>query len=234
MDRSQFTFYRSYYEALKQLPQKEQGPAAMALCEYALNGADTQLTGGAAIVLLLAKPTLDSGRKKASNGKRGGSKPKANEKQTESKEEANDIQDASEIEVEKEKEREIEYECTTPTPSFAAVMSAYLNRVNPSASQQSLDELKGFCEVVGPAVCIRAMDIALDEKKATWSYIRGILRRLSGQGVRCLADWDAVEKRRETQPSGYQGKVPMGASGELGDLERAAIERMKRECGDGT
>lgn len=93
--------------------------------------------------------------------------------------------------------RESEAESNTRDPRLAAVASAYLDRVNPSASQQSLEELSAFCEALGPDVCLRAIDIALDEKKATWSYIRGILRRLQSQGVKCLADIERVEAERE-------------------------------------
>jgi len=76
-------------------------------------------------------------------------------------------------------------------------VSDYLNRVNPSASPSSLDELRGFVEVLGPDVCRRAFDIALDSKKTTWPYIRAILQDKQTRGIRCLADWDALEKKRE-------------------------------------
>ena len=62
------------------------------------------------------------------------------------------------------------------TGAEAEVVSDYLNRVNPSASPSSLDELRGFVEVLGPDVCRRAFDIALDSKKSTWPYIRTILQ----------------------------------------------------------
>ena len=44
----------------------------------------------------------------------------------------------------------------------------------------------------------RAFDIALDSKKTTWPYIRAILQDKQMRGVRCLADWDALEKKRES------------------------------------
>ena len=73
----------------------------------------------------------------------------------------------------------------------------YLDRVNPMASQASLEELAGFEAAMGTAVCQRAIDIALDERKTSWSYIRAILRDKQAKGVRCLADWDALETKRE-------------------------------------
>lgn len=96
-----------------------------------------------------------------------------------------------------------------PTPSVspppdpvAAVLADYLNRINPSASPYSLDELRGYAEEMGEAVCKRAFDIALDNKKATWRYVRAILRDKLSRGVKCLADWDALEEKRESGKSG--------------------------------
>lgn len=80
--------------------------------------------------------------------------------------------------------------------AVAAVMSAYLDKVNPQLSERSRDELVGFAEVMGAEVCLRAIDIALDAKKASWPYIRAILQSKQQQGVRCLADWDALEDSR--------------------------------------
>ena len=57
---------------------------------------------------MLVKPNLDASRKKAANGKQGGSKSKANGKQNTSKKE-NEIEE--EIEKEIENEIEKEYEC---------------------------------------------------------------------------------------------------------------------------
>lgn len=38
MERAQFTFYRSYRDALRELPPKEFKAAVMAICDYALDG----------------------------------------------------------------------------------------------------------------------------------------------------------------------------------------------------
>lgn len=86
-------------------------------------------------------------------------------------------------------------------PAVAAVMRAYLDKINPMASQSSLEELAAYVRQMGQDCCLRAIDIALDERKASWSYIRGILRAKAAQGVRCIADWDRLDAQRE------QGKV---------------------------
>lgn len=203
MEREQFTFYRSYYEALKKLSKRDREQTIMAICAYALDEEIIPLSGPASVMFLLVKPTLDSGRKKAANGKQGGSKPKAKGKQS-----------ASEKEGDIEKEWEIENECYPPTHlptsekanAVSAVQADYLDRVNPMASQTSLDKLKGYAEEMGEAVCKRAFDIALDNKKASWSYIEAILQDRLRRGVKCLADWDALDEqvkaRKEAEKNG--------------------------------
>lgn len=150
-----------------------------------------------------------------SKGKQTESKPEANRsksKQTESEKEGE-----KEDEVEGEKESEIENEClkilppgggNTKSPAASAgvsplssavamVRADYLNRVNAAASPASLDELAGFVEAMGPDCCRRAFDIALDERITRWSYIRGILQDKQQRGVKCLADWDALDGQRQ-------------------------------------
>lgn len=196
MQREQFTFYRSYYEALKKLSKRDREQAIMAICAYALDEEIIPLSGPASVMFLLVKPTLDVGRKRAANGKQGGSKQKAKAKQS-----------ASDKEGEKEVEGEIENECYPPTPlppsekanAVSAVLADYLDRINPTASPASLDELKGYAEEMGESVCKRAFDIALDSKKANWPYIRAILRDKLQRGVRCIADWDALESQEESR-----------------------------------
>ena len=196
MQREQFTFYRSYYEALKKLSKRDREQAIMAICAYALDEEIIPLSGPASVMFLLVKPTLDSGRKRAANGKQGGSKPKAKAKQS-----------ASDKEGEIEKEEEIENECYPPTPlpppekanAVSAVLADYLDRINPMASPASLDELRGYAEEMGESVCKRAFDIALDSKKSNWPYIRAILRDKLQRGVRCIADWDALESQEESR-----------------------------------
>lgn len=70
MKRDQFTFYRSYYEAIRTLPKKEQTAVLLAVCSYALDGEVPELSGAALSVFTLIRPVLDSGRKKASNWNR--------------------------------------------------------------------------------------------------------------------------------------------------------------------
>ena len=213
MKRDQFTFYRSYYEALKHLPKRDRADVLMAVIGYALDEEIPKLSGVPLSVFTLIRPTLDSGRNKAKNRL---NKQKTNQEQTGTKQEQNGKEGESEREVEKELEREVESECEgegendsslppTPLPRsgpVAEAVSDYLDRINPSASAASLEELGGYAEAMGAAVGKRAFDIALDSKKANWPYIRAILRDKQARGVRCLADWDALEAEHRTSAAG--------------------------------
>lgn len=109
--RKQFTFYRSYYDAIQELPKKDQSAIILAVCAYAIYETEpVGLSAAASTAFKLIRPTLDSGRKKAQSGKQGGSKMKANDKQT-----------AREKEVEKEIEKEYEVEVEVEEMSIAAM-----------------------------------------------------------------------------------------------------------------
>lgn len=202
MDRKQFTFYASFYQAISRIKNKTaRCDAYDAICAYAITGQLPDLdrvTDAAAIAFELCRPNLDASRRKAEAGKSGG-----NSKQTGSKAEAKQEQTGSEKENEKENEieHEIEHECDPPPPlpppdEAASVLADYRNRVNPSASPSSLDELRGFVKVLGPDVCRRAFDIALDSKKTTWPYYRAILQDKQMRGTDALR-MGALEKKRE-------------------------------------
>lgn len=128
MERNQFTFYRSFYEAIRRIRKDgDRAKAYDAICSYALYGTEPdmdKLPDAAAIAFDLIKPNLDASKRKAESGKRGGSekqtgsKPEANEKQIASKPEAprNQEEPVSEKEKENKKEIEIENKCYSPTP----------------------------------------------------------------------------------------------------------------------
>ena len=106
--RNQFTFYKSYYDAIQDLPKRDQSALILAICAYAIY--ETQPKGlsiAASTAFKLIKPTLDSGRRKAESGALGG---QANGKQSGSKSEANGKQNGSKKEGEDEKEYEYEFE----------------------------------------------------------------------------------------------------------------------------
>lgn len=107
-----------------------------------------------------------------------------------------------------------------------AAVADYLNRVNPSASPTSIDELKAYEQEMGSEVCMRAFDIALDNKSAKWSYIKAILSNWQSLGVKCLADIAEKDKK----PGGAVNSNPhKNGPGAFGFDQRAVDERMRKD-----
>lgn len=130
MERKQFTWYRSYYDALKEIPAEEFRAIVLAVCAYALDGEDPELSGVARAIFTLIRPTLEVGRSKAENRSRAEQTSLSAEqtdnkrKQTENKRKQTDNKpEQTRKEKEKEKEREKESEndsyCSPPPPSGA-------------------------------------------------------------------------------------------------------------------
>lgn len=142
MERKQFTWYRSYYDALKELPAEEFRDIVLAVCAYALDGEEPELSGVARAIFTLIRPTLEVGRSKAENRSRAeqtsisaeqtGNSPeqtKNKPEQTQNKrkqtgnnpEQTHNKPEQTRKEKEKEKEREKESEndsyCSPPPPS---------------------------------------------------------------------------------------------------------------------
>ena len=151
-EREQFTFYSSFAKSIKRIKKAADRAAAYdAIVDYALYGILPdldKLPDAAAIVFELSKPNLDSSRRKAENGKRGGnSEAKGKQEQTGSKPEANDKQTVSKKEIEdkkeKEKEIEIENEC-------------YISHQPPTGGRRfvapTVEEVKAYCIERGNSV----------------------------------------------------------------------------------
>lgn len=72
-ERSTFQFFRSFYDAAKNIPDKAmQADFLMAVCEYALNGKEPEGSGIINALFALVKPNLDISRKRAQAGRKGG------------------------------------------------------------------------------------------------------------------------------------------------------------------
>ena len=71
-------------------------------------------------------------------------------------------------------------------------------------SPDCVDELKSYTKLLGADVCCRAINIALDDKKVSWSYIKGILSSYSRDGVRSIADVQEREARREAEKAAME------------------------------
>ena len=109
-ETNKFTFFKSYYDAMADLPPEDFKKVVCAMCSHAFYDTDTEdLTGTQKAIYALILPVLNKSIKISNNrsdaGKKGGettnneSKSEANFKHNESKSEANDKQSESKSEA---------------------------------------------------------------------------------------------------------------------------------------
>ena len=169
MERKQFTWYRSYYDALKELPAEEFRDIVLAVCAYALDGEEPELSGVARAIFTLIRPTLEVGRSRAENrirteqtllsAEQNGNRPeqtKNKPEQTQNKRKQTENKtEQTRKEKEKEKESENDSYCSPPPPSgpkrfvpptLAEVQSYVAERQSPVDPQGFIDfyESKGW------------------------------------------------------------------------------------------
>ena len=205
MKRDQFTFYRSYYEAMQDLSVEECAKLLLAIAAYALDEEEPELSGSCSACFKLIRPTLDSGRNKAANRmnaeeqseikpKTNGNKAKSNRNKSEQTG-TNQHEKEKEGECEKEKEREYD-SSSTPVPPLTddelreirqeqAETEQAARRVglpvSALADQDCMDSLRAEH---GANNLLKAIDKlqGAPEKSRNWRYVGGILRKEKAAG----------------------------------------------------
>lgn len=196
MNRTQYTFYESFYKAAKRIKDPTaRAEVYDAICEYALYGNEPDidvLSEMAAIAFELIKPNLDASRKKAESGKLGGRKkqsesnPEANGSKTEAKRKQNEAseqqeQSVSKKENKKEKERENKIEIEKKSydaDGFAAFWAAYPKKAGKAAA------LKAWNKLAPDVVLQEQMGKALEVQKQSQQW-----RKDGGQYIPMPATW---------------------------------------------
>jgi hypothetical protein len=175
-ERGQFTFYASFAVALKRLRDPAERCAAYdAIIDYALRGAAPDLDAlpdAVAIAFELIRPNLDSSRRKAEAGRKGGEiGAEADEKRPKSDKEAKRKQRRSKREIERETENETEIETEYESEiEDKGLLSPASRREGESLADYSLrlKELKkaGYFDQ-NKAVLRPKGSVKLDEKEGT-------------------------------------------------------------------
>ncbi len=237
-ERPGFMIYFDFAPALAKLTDDEAGKLFKAIMDYASMGIVSEIEGLCGFAFEMIRPRIDKDRKVYEEKCRKSSytayvreAKKRGETFLEYGEwlaqkasvhdraqSCTDVHDGEHPTLPEPKEEQPQGHVDNASPSdpVAAVLSDYLNRINPTASPTSLDELRSYAEDLGEDVCKRAFDLAIDSKKTTWPYIKAILQDKLKRGVKCLADWDAQEEARRTKG----GKMNGGNTGDPGQSAR--------------
>lgn len=202
MNRTQYTFYESFYKAAKRIKDPTaRAEVYDAICEYALYGNEPDidaLSEMAAIAFELIKPNLDASRKKAESGKLGGRKkqsesnPEANGSKTEAKrkqKEASEKQEQTESKKEnkkenkKEKEGENKIEIENKKKSYDADGFTTFWAAYPKKAGKA-DALKAWNKLAPDVVLQEQMGKALEVQKQSQQW-----RKDGGQYIPMPATW---------------------------------------------
>lgn len=210
MKRDQFTFYRSYYEAMKDLSVEECTKLLLAIAAYALDEEEPELSGSCSACFKLIRPTLDSGRNKAANRmnaeeqseikpKSNSNKAKSNQNKSEQTEIKSEQTETNRKEKERvcEKEKEREYDSSsTPVPPLTddelrrlrqeqQDVETAAKRVGlPVSAMSDYDTMDNLRAEHGADNLLKAISRiqGAPEKSRNWRYVGGILRKEKAAG----------------------------------------------------
>ena len=185
MARDSFIFYRSFYEAISELPKENQADTYDAIMQYALNQREIELTGISKAIFSLVKPQLDANYKKYENGKQKKSKKDAKKKQETSKTETN-VNDNVNVNVSDS--------CVDGLQKVIQFYEQNINLITP----YTLKILEDFTEELGQDLVIYAMQIAVENNKKTISYIKAILNNWSKANIKTLEEAKKENKSKAT------------------------------------
>lgn len=234
MQRTQFTFYESFFKAISRIKKKQDRAEAYdMICAYALYQIEPNLesvSDAVAIAFELLRPVLDKAKERAESGKKGGSKAEVNIKQTESKTEtpAKLGETPSEKEKEKENENEVEIEKDNISPPeicgelpSSPPPAAVLPLVDGSdfpITQKTVDELSGLYPAVDVDQQLRNM--------RGWLLANPKNRKTKAGIMRFVNSWLSREQNQARPQIRQQSK---GFTRDLDADEISALQRMLAE-----
>ncbi len=83
LKRDSTIIYRSYRDAIAEMPPREFKRCMMAILNYALDGIEPETNGIEQIIFAMTKPQIDKNNQRYMNSKSGGRKPKERQPETE-------------------------------------------------------------------------------------------------------------------------------------------------------
>lgn len=183
MARDSFIFYRSFYEAIKEVPEDAQLQIYKAISIYALEQEEIELNGISKAIFSLVKPQLDANYKKYENGKQTKSKVKAKDKQKESKIETN-VNDNENVNVNENKNDNVGESCID---GLQQIVDFYNNNIG-LITPYGLEILSDYAKKMPEDLIIYAMKISVEANKRTIQYIKAILNNWQKAGIKTLVD----------------------------------------------
>lgn len=189
MARDSFIFYRSYYEAMSGLKDKDKLQLFNAISELSLNENEVKLSGICKNIFTAIKPQIIANSERYENGKKGGRPQKKTigfEKEKTIGFE-NEKPNKNENENVNENDNDNNNVSDSCVDGLHKVIDFYNNNIGaltPFGLETLTDYLKEFDE----DIVIYAMQISVEANKRTIQYIKAILNNWQKAGVKTIAD----------------------------------------------
>lgn len=183
MARDSFIFYRSFYEAISELPKENQADSYNAIMRYALDQEEIELTGISKAIFSLVKPQLDANYKKYENGKQKKSKTEAKTKQTKSKKVTNVNENVNENENDNVNDNDnVSDSCVDGLQKVISFYEENIGLITP----YGVEVLEDYAKDMSADLIIYAMQISVEANKRTIKYIKAILNNWQKAGIKTL------------------------------------------------
>ena len=241
MERKQFTFYESFYRAMRKIEKKKvRADILDAICAYALYGRlpkANKISPEALMMFEMAKPVLDAARKKAEAAagkdedkieegqnkdktkiKEGRRKDKTKTTAGSEEDDGKEKEIEKEIEIEKENEIENEIERDSVNAGAREGFDIFWDMYPKKADRDG-----AWVEFQRTEESLQVLLDALREHMRSAQWLED-----GGRFIPKAAQWLKQQRWLEKPPQ-QKNEVPMGATGELGEAELAAIQRMLAE-----
>lgn len=243
MAREYFCAYHSLLESLTPYGDAEVGRLFRACLQYSMTGEDPDLRGNERFIWPTLKQGIDRDKssyeatcsKNRENGSKGGRPPK-NRENPPVYEETQKSQEEGEEEGKGKEEFSpdplpAEGRAGACDPAFGKVMSFFMDHVNPTPSPIAIGDIQFFLQTLDADVMIHAMQIAIDERKNSWSYIKAILQRYANNGLNTMiAVLNDEQQRAAARSSGNrQPRQPRPSKGQDAVSDLLALHSRYKE-----
>jgi len=194
--------FTDWIEVTRELNDQEKGRLVDAMVMYA-RGENWQerIKGNERYVFPNFRCVIDRSRditkKRAESGKRGGKQKQAN--RSKRKQNVTNVATPTEEEEEEEKEKEYNTPYNPPQGDDGGGFFAKLRDLDVRLSADAYEEVRDFMEQgITDAMLSYAADLATDQNRLSWAYIRGIVNNWITEGVETLQQAKA-RKREEPE-----------------------------------
>lgn len=121
---------------------------------------------------------------------------------------------------------------SSPSWSKSKLNSLFSPKLQLSESAQ--EELLSLSDGMEEGLLLQSLEIARDNGKLNWGYVRGILRNWQKNGVKTLGEFKEQEARRKGNKSGGNPSIPVPGAQDVAESRRR-MEQLREELkGEGT